>query len=209
MVLGERVFQAAQLFYLDNCQLLSLHTHQLGRIQNHLEEMEEMRVRLNQQEGLIANLVVCLVRVERRARRRHERERESHSSSMGSSYRSFHEQAWNGEGSADDPIVEREVIIHTLVPEENEEPVLVPEPSPSCRPLVERIGGRELVKWNSGEIQVEQNIIVSVLNLWVKFFAFDKVSIPTITRSLGSRLLTLAFIPSLPFHAHAKTRTRR
>ena len=50
---------------------------------------------------------------------------------------------------------------------------------------------------------------VSVLNLWVKFFAFDKVSISTITRSLESRLLTLALFTSFPSLAHAETKTRR
>ena len=42
---------------------------------------------------------------------------------------------------------------------------------------------------------------VSVLNLWVKFFTFNKVSIPMITCSLESRLLTLALLPSFP-HSH-------
>ena len=122
----------------------------LGRIQNWLEEMEEMRVHLNQQEGLIADLSACLVRVERRTRRMHERERESCSLSSVSSYGSFCGQELSGEDSAEDPIMEREVIIHMLVPEENKEPVLVPEPSLSHRSLVERIGGR-LVEWNLDE----------------------------------------------------------
>ena len=43
---------------------------------------------------------------------------------------------------------------------------------------------------------------VSVLDLWVKFFTFDKVSIPTIPRSLESRLLTLALLFPSRFHAH-------
>ena len=42
---------------------------------------------------------------------------------------------------------------------------------------------------------------VSVLNFWVKFFAFDKVSIPMITHFLESKLLTLTLISPFP-HMH-------
>ena len=150
-----------------------MHAHQLGGICNQLEEMEEMRVCLNQQEGLITDLSVHLVRVERRARRRHEREMESCSSPLGSSYGPFCGQVWSGEGFAENPIMEREVVIHVLVLEENKEPVLVPEPGPSCRPLVERIGRRELVEWDSGEDlsgaechQEERRIASIVLISW-------------------------------------------
>ena len=66
---------------------------------------------------MIADLLVQLVRMQRRDRRQHERNRSL--SSSGYSYRSFCGRAWSGEGSQEDPILEREAIIHVLILEEN------------------------------------------------------------------------------------------
>ena len=66
----------------------------------------------------------------------------------GSSYGSFWGQVWSGEGSEENPIVERDVFIHALVPEENEEPIPVPASGSGCRSLMER-QREQLVEWDS------------------------------------------------------------
>lgn len=96
---------------------------------------------------MIADLLVQLVRMHRRETRC---ESKRSSSSSRASYGSFCRQAWSGEGSEENPIVERDVVIHMLVPLEDEELIPVPTPVASCGTFVEG-SGEKLVEWDLGK----------------------------------------------------------
>ena len=135
MVLGERAFQAAQLFCLDNRRVI-------GRLDGGLEsfcdqwtEVRDLRRTVEDQAQTISALDIHLARLERRERRR----RSSGSLSSGPSNRSHSSlgslvrgSVWSGSGTSANPYEVQEVMIQTLEPVDDEV-VPIPVPPPHCQ----------------------------------------------------------------------------
>ena len=135
MVSGERAFQAAWLFYLDNRRVIDRLDGGLESFRDQWTEVRDLRRTVEDQARTISDLEVRLARLERRARRR----RSSGSSLSGPSNRSrsslgspVRGSVWSGSGTSANPYEVQEVMIQTLEPVDDEVvPILVPPPR--CR----------------------------------------------------------------------------
>ena len=132
MVSGERAFQAARLFYLDNWRVIDRLDGGLESFHDQWTEVADLRRTVEDQVRTISALEICLARLERRERRR----RSSGSSSSRPSNRSGSSlgspvwgSVWSGSGTLANPYEVQEVMIQTLELVEDEVvPIPVPPP---------------------------------------------------------------------------------
>ena len=83
MASRERVFQAAQLFYLDNCRVIDRLEGGMESFHNQWSKVMDLRRTVEDQARTILDLEICLAQLERRARCR-----SSGSSSLGPLFQS-------------------------------------------------------------------------------------------------------------------------
>ena len=133
MVSGERVFQAARLFYLDNRRVIDRLDGGLESFRDQWTEVGDLRRTVEDQARTISALEIRLARLERRERRR-----SSGSSSSQPSNRSgsslglpVRGSVWSGSRTLANPYEVQEVMIQMLEPVEDEA-VPIPVPPP-CR----------------------------------------------------------------------------
>ena len=132
MVSGERAFQAARLFYLDNRRVIDRLDGGLESFRDQWMEVGDLRRRVEDQARTISDLEIRLARLERRERRRSSGSSSSQpsnrsGSSLGSPVRGH---VWTGSGTSGNPYEVQEVEIQTLEPEDDE---AVPSPVPPPR----------------------------------------------------------------------------
>ena len=131
MVSGERAFQAAQLFYLDNWQVIDRLDGGLESFCDQWTEVRDLRRTVEDQAQTISTLEIRLARLERRERRR-----SSGLLSSGPSNRSHFSlgspvqgSVWSGSGTSANPYEVQEVTIQTLELVDDEVvPIPVPPP---------------------------------------------------------------------------------
>ena len=159
MVSGERAFQAARLFYLDNRRVIDRLDGGLESFRDQWTEVGDLRRTVEDQARTISDLEIHLARLERRERRRR-----SSGSSSGPSNRSrsslgspVRGSVWSGSGTSANPYGVQEVMIQTLEPVEDEV-VPIPVPPPHRRGGWGRYEGTDDLLRDPAEIlQVDLN----------------------------------------------------
>ena len=153
MVLGERAFQAAQLFYLDNWCVINCLDEGLESFRDQWTKVTDLRRIIEEQAQTISALELCLAWLERRERRRR-----SSGSSLGPSNRSQSSlgspvwgNVWTGVGTSGNPYEVQEVEIWSLEPIDDEV-VPIPIPPPPCCGGFGHYEGTDAALWDPEEI---------------------------------------------------------
>ena len=168
MVLGERVFQGANLLFIENRCRVVQHGWALSNLTESMGELAELRAMVRRQGETILLLTDRVMRLERWRRNSRRGSGDSLGRSSGSS---IYGSAWSGSGTRASPIVECRVKVNFLEPTSSEGerevhvaenvrpvPVCAPTPGPSRPSLAERLGvNYDLWRNNGGTSDGDQS----------------------------------------------------